>query len=49
MTTVWVALAAEAVVLLAVAGALTKWAQRRQPGTPDQVIEPIGPAAERIA
>ncbi|MEU6262629.1 hypothetical protein [Saccharopolyspora shandongensis] len=49
MTTVWVALAAESVVLLAVAGALTKWAWRLQPGTPDQVIEPVGPAAERIA
>ncbi|MGP4016142.1 hypothetical protein [Saccharopolyspora sp. 5N708] len=45
MTTVWVALAAEAVVLLAVAGALTKWSWRSQPGTPDQV----GPVAERIA
>ncbi|MGW3473697.1 hypothetical protein ACWDKQ_35865 [Saccharopolyspora sp. NPDC000995] len=49
MTMVWVALAVESVVLLAVAAAMTKWAQRLQPGTPDQVIEPIGPAADRIA
>ncbi|MGL7461632.1 hypothetical protein [Saccharopolyspora spinosa] len=49
MTTVWVALAVESVVLLAVAGAMTKWAQRLQPGTPGQVIEAIGPAAERLA
>ncbi|MER6992294.1 hypothetical protein ABT337_22445 [Saccharopolyspora hirsuta] len=49
MTTVWVALAAEAVVLLAVAGAMVKWVNRPQPGTPDQAIEPVGPVAERIA
>ncbi|MBB5158122.1 hypothetical protein [Saccharopolyspora phatthalungensis] len=48
MTTVWVALAAESVVLLAVAGAMTRWALRLQAGTPDQVIEPVGPAAERL-
>jgi hypothetical protein len=49
VTTVWVALAAESVVLLAVAGAVTNWARRLRPGTPDQVIDPIGPAVERIA
>lgn len=49
MTTVWVALVAESVVLLAVAGAMTKWAQRLQPGTPDQVVEPVIPTTERIA
>ncbi|SEG10464.1 hypothetical protein SAMN02982929_01508 [Saccharopolyspora kobensis] len=49
MATVWVALVAEAVVLLAVAGAMVKWVNKAQSGTPDQAIEPVGPVAERIA
>ncbi|MDA3628772.1 hypothetical protein [Saccharopolyspora oryzae] len=49
MTTVWVALAAEAVVLLAVAGAMVRWVSRPQAGAPDQAIEPVGPVAEQIA
>ncbi|GAA0530342.1 hypothetical protein GCM10011581_29040 [Saccharopolyspora subtropica] len=49
MTTVWVALAAETVVLLAVAAVLTRWAQRSRPDTQDQEGEQAGPAAERLA
>ncbi|MGW1678384.1 hypothetical protein [Saccharopolyspora sp. NPDC002376] len=49
MTTVWVALAAEAVVLLAVAGAMVRWVNRSQSGAPDQAIEPVGPVVEQIA
>lgn len=49
MATVWVALVAEAVVLLAVAGSMVKWVNKSQPGTPDQAIEPVGPVVERIA
>jgi hypothetical protein len=44
VATVWVALAAEAIVLLGAAGALTSWV-RRSDETPDQVIEPAGQIA----
>ncbi|NYI84940.1 hypothetical protein [Saccharopolyspora hordei] len=49
MATVWVALAAEAVVLLTVAGSLVKWVSRPQSGTPDQAVDQVGPMTERIA
>ncbi|WP_267898783.1 hypothetical protein [Saccharopolyspora rhizosphaerae] len=44
MATVWVALTAEAVVLLAAAGALTSWV-RRSDERPEQVVEPTGQIA----
>ncbi|WP_281248779.1 hypothetical protein [Saccharopolyspora flava] len=44
MATVWVALAAEAIVLLAAAGALTSWV-RRSDEVPGQGIEPAGQSA----
>ncbi|MEB3366323.1 hypothetical protein [Saccharopolyspora mangrovi] len=44
MATVWVALAAEAIVFLAAAGALTSWI-RRSDDASDQVIEPAGQIA----
>ncbi|MDI2028012.1 hypothetical protein QFW96_05300 [Saccharopolyspora sp. TS4A08] len=44
MATVWVALAAEAIVLLAAAGALTSWV-RRPSEVSGQVVEPAGQTA----
>ncbi|TWF95839.1 hypothetical protein [Saccharopolyspora dendranthemae] len=44
MATVWVALAAEAIVLMGAAGALASWA-RRSNDAPDPIIEPAGQVA----
>ncbi|GAA2352687.1 hypothetical protein GCM10009854_33360 [Saccharopolyspora halophila] len=44
MATVWVALLAEAAVLVAVAGALTSWIRRSEPAGHDRIIESTGPA-----